>query len=89
MMIISSVQSADSGLNGRTDMQELKKADITIEMAPKYVKYECPHCGREVEVSYSDFEDERTSDYWPEWGGDTVICDDCGAEFEIENVEVD
>lgn len=70
-------------------MQELKKADITIEMAPKYVKYECPHCGREVEVSYSDFEDERTSDYWPEWEGDTVICDDCEAEFEIENVEVD
>lgn len=52
-------------------MQELKKADITIEMTPKYVKYECPHCGREVEVSYSDFEDERTSDYWPEWEGDT------------------
>ena len=70
-------------------MQELKKADITIEMAPKYVEYECPHCGREVEVSYSDFEDERTSDYWPEWEGDTVICDECGAEFRIDKVEVD
>ena len=23
-------------------MRELKKVDITIEMAPKYVKYECP-----------------------------------------------
>ena len=70
-------------------MQELKKADITIEMAPKYVSYECPHCGREVEVSYSDFRDERISDYWLDWEGDTVICDECGAEFVIGNVEVD
>ena len=70
-------------------MQELKKVEVTVVQVPKYVKYECPHCGNKVEVSYSDFEDERTSDYWPEWEGDTVICDDCGAEFEIENVEVD
>lgn len=31
-------------------MKELKKADITIKMAPKYVEYECQHCGYEVEV---------------------------------------
>lgn len=70
-------------------MQESKKTDITIEMVPKYVKYECPHCGNEVEVDYSDFEDDRMSDYWPDWEGDTVICDECGAEFAIGNVEVD
>lgn len=74
---------------GTTDMQELKKADIRIEMVPKYVIYECPHCGNEVEADYSDFEDERMSDYWTEWEGDTVICNECGAEFEIGNVEVD
>lgn len=70
-------------------MQELKKVDITIEMAPRFVKYECPHCGTEVEVSYSDFEDDRMSKYWLEWEEDTVICDECGAEFEIGSVEVD
>lgn len=48
-------------------MKKLKKADITIEMAPKYVKYECPHCGMKAEVGYSDFEDDRISEYWLEW----------------------
>ena len=70
-------------------MQELKKAEVTLVQVPKYVKYECPHCGREIEVDYDDFNDDRMSDYWPEWEGDTVICNECGAEFAIENVEVD
>lgn len=70
-------------------MKKLKKADITIEMAPKYVKYECPHCGMKAEVGYSDFEDDRISEYWLEWEGDTVICDECGSEFQIDKVEVD
>lgn len=74
---------------GRNDMQELKKAEVTVVQVPKYVKYECPHCGREIEVDYDDFNDDRMSDYWPEWEGDTVICNECGAEFAIENVEVD
>ena len=68
-------------------MKELKKADITIELAPKYVKYECPHCGTEVKVSYNDFEDDRMSKYWLEWKEDTVICDECGSEFQIGKVE--
>lgn len=70
-------------------MQELKEVEVTVVQVPKYVKYECPHCGREVEVDYDDFNDDRMSDYWPEWKGDTVICDECGAEFAIGNVEVD
>lgn len=50
----------------------------------------CPFCGgEEVEVDFDDFEDDRIGDYWPEWEGDTVICDECGEEFEIGNVEVD
>lgn len=70
-------------------MQRLKEADITIEMVPKYVKYECPHCGYDVEVDYSDFEDDMMSDYWPEWVGNTVICGECGEEFKIKDWEVD
>ena len=70
-------------------MQELKKVGITIVQVPQYVMYECPHCGNEIEVDFDDFEDDRAGDYWPEWVGDTVICDECGEEFQIENVEVD
>lgn len=70
-------------------MQELKKAEVTVVQVPKYVKYECPNCGREVAVIYSDFRDERISDYWLDWEGDTVICDECGAEFRIDKVEAD
>ena len=70
-------------------MQELGKVDIVIEMVPRYVKYKCPHCENEISVDYDDFEDDRASDYWADWKGDTVICDECGDEFEIGNVEVD
>lgn len=38
-------------------MQELKKIDITIARAPKYVRYECPHCGEEVEKPLIAVED--------------------------------
>lgn len=70
-------------------MQELKKVDITVVRTPQYVRYECPHCGEEVEVDCDDFDDDRISDYWPEWEGDTVICNECGEKFEIGSVEVD
>ena len=59
-------------------MQELKEVEVTVVQVPKYVKYD-----------YDDFNDDRMSDYWPEWEGDTVICDECGSEFAIGNVEVD
>ena len=36
-----------------------------------------------------DFFDDRISDYWPDWEGDTVICNECGADFTIGSVEVD
>ena len=70
-------------------MQELKKVGITIVQVPEYVTYECPHCGNEIEVDFNDFEDDRTGDCWLEWVGDTVIRDECGEKFQIENVEVD
>lgn len=66
-------------------MQELEKVEVTVVRVPKYVSYTCPHCGEEVEVDF----DDRISDCWPDWVGDTVICDECGAEFEIGSVEVD
>ena len=70
-------------------MQELEKVDVTIVRTPEYVRYKCPYCGEEVEVDYDVFNDDRIDGYWPDWEGDTVICDECGAEFEIGNVEVD
>ena len=70
-------------------MQELERADITIVEVPKYVIYKCPYCGEEIEVDFDDFYDDRMSEYWPDWEGDTVICDECGANFEIWSVEVD
>lgn len=88
-MIMTSARSADSGLGGGTDMQEIEKVEVTIVQIPEYVRYKCPHCGEEVEVDYDDFNDDRIDDYWPDWEGDTVICDECGAEFVIGSVEVD
>ena len=69
-------------------MQDLEKANILIVQKPDYVKYICPKCGEEIEVDYDDFEYERINEYWGDWEGDTVICNECGAEFEIGVVEV-
>lgn len=74
-------------------MQELEKVEVTVVRVPKYVSYTCPHCGEEVEVDFDDFFDDffddRISDCWPDWVGDTVICNKCGADFTIGSVEVD
>lgn len=70
-------------------MQELKIADITIEMEPKYVRYTCPYCGEEVELDYDEFEDEMPYKYWGDWDGEHVTCGECGREFKIHGVEVD
>ena len=70
-------------------MQELEKVEVTVVQVPKYVEYECPYCGNEIEIDYDEFKDERMCDFWTEWEGDTVICNECGADFTIGSVEVD
>lgn len=69
-------------------MQKLKKSEVAIVLVPKYVEYECPHCGEKVEIDYDKFFCDMREYSWPEWVGNSVICDECGAEFEIEKVEV-
>lgn len=69
-------------------MQELKIADITIEMEPKFVSYMCPYCGEVVEIDYDDFEDEMP-EYWGDWCGKRVTCEECGRDFMVQSVEVD
>lgn len=70
-------------------MQKLKGADITIGTIPRYVKYECPYCGEEVELDYNYFEDDMPYKYWGDWHGERVTCEECGREFKIHSVEVD
>lgn len=70
-------------------MNELKKSEVTIVQVPQYVIYTCPYCGEEVEVDFDDFYEDRISEYWPEWEGDTAICDKCGSVFVIGDVELD
>lgn len=70
-------------------MKGLKTADITIGTVPAYVRYECPYCGEKVELAYDYFEDDMPDDYWGDWHGERVTCEECGREFEIQSVEVD
>ena len=80
-------------------MKRFSPEELMVKMKPALITRKalilssglvrCFQCGEEIEVDYDDFNDDRIDDYWPEWEGDTVICDECGAEFRIDKVEVD
>lgn len=70
-------------------MSELEKAGILIVRKMDCVKYKCPKCGQEVEVDNRDFMDKMINNYLGDFAGNIVICDACGAEFQIDKVEVE
>ena len=67
-------------------MKKWLKSDLEIISEPSYVKIYCPHCDSEIEVDYNDFSRSMYSDYWGDWEGELVYCEDCNSYFEIDNV---
>lgn len=70
-------------------MPKIEKAGILIDWKTDCVKYKCPKCGEELEVEYKDFIDKMINKYSGDFAGNIVICDACGAEFQIDKVEVE
>lgn len=62
-----------------------KVTDFTIESAPVGISFECPHCGNEVKISWSEL---NPPEYWgDQW--EPVECPDCGEKIELEDWEYD
>lgn len=67
-------------------MNNYLKSDLEIIYEPSYVKTYCPHCDSEIEVEYSEFTRSMSSDYWGDWEGELIYCEECENYFEIDNV---
>ena len=63
-------------------MTEIKTADYTIISAPKYIKFECPHCKEEVEIDVKDLDFEV-------WEGGFIDCPECEKEVELRDWQYD
>ena len=59
--------------------------DYTIISKPAYVKFECPYCHEDVEVSFDNV--DYKTDYWGD--GAWVDCSYCEKEVELDNYEYD
>ena len=65
------------------------KVDIQIIFAPTWVKFDCPHCGTEVEMDYDEFNNLMTADYPGDWHGEKIDCPNCEKEIEIDDIDWD
>ena len=65
------------------------RIDITVISAPSYIASECPHCGEEILINYSEFLDMMTHYYYEDWVDETIECPECGKEVVIRSVEWD
>lgn len=57
----------------------------TIISRPHHIRFECPHCGGEVEIPFRDV--DYNTDYW----GDDAFCTcpACDRDVELDEFEYD
>ena len=59
--------------------------DFRIVSAQVKITFECPHCGEEIEIMWSDVDcPESWFDIWP-----AVDCPECGKSVELGEWEYD
>ena len=63
-----------------------KKADIRVIKEPTFVKYTCPYCGFVIDIDYDEFESYMIKEA-PYWQGEEFICDECGEDIEVADIE--
>lgn len=68
--------------------KEIKEVEISIFSAPTLVRFECPYCEEEIEISYDDFCDKIGAEYC-DWCCSKFQCPECDEYFEISYVEWD
>lgn len=64
------------------------KTDITIISEPTWVKFDCPFCGEEIEMLYSDFYNLIRCEVC-DWEYSKFECPECNKEIEVDDVNWD
>lgn len=59
--------------------------DYIIISKPACVRFECPHCGEDVQIAFDEV--DFNTDYWGD--GAKADCPECGKEVELEDYEYD
>ena len=70
-------------------IDNVKSTQLTIISEPVYVKMDCPYCESEIEIEYNEFSSSMYSDYWGDWEGELIYCEECEEYFKIGNVNYD
>ena len=68
----------------------MKESYYTIVTGPIEVRYDCPHCGWEHNLTYDEFMgDKTTDDVWTMFPNIEEACEDCEKEFVLTDMDVD
>lgn len=67
-----------------------KDVDIVIIQKPISVKFECPHCGNEIEIDFEVFKKITGNDLCGLLYDSTCFkCPNCDGDLETDGVELD
>ena len=69
----------------RIKVVKMKYSDLYVSQMPTGVAWECPHCGMENELSYTEFCAEYGEPC--DWEYTKVICPRCGETYCLGNQE--
>lgn len=69
----------------RMRMAKMKYSDLYVSQTPTSVAWECPHCGLENELSYTEFCAEFGEPY--DWEYTKAMCPRCGETYCLGNQE--
>ena len=64
---------------------KMKYSDLYVSQMPTSVTWECPHCGMENELSYTEFCAEYGEPY--DWEYTKATCPRCGETYCLGNQE--
>lgn len=64
---------------------KMKYSDLFVSQMPTSVAWECPHCGMENELSYTEFCAEFGEPY--DWEYTKATCSRCGETYCFSNQE--
>lgn len=67
----------------------MENIGVRVVTIPVEIAFTCPYCYWENSIDFDDFTEMMVSEYPGDWEGQTLKCEDCNKELNIEDVEWD